>query len=109
MSGHSGDDTERCILCGHEGHEEDGQADPADDDWYCETCLETSLSGETPLTDGGTVEGDGSRAHDPARERPPNNPHGGCTTATVAAAESQDGCEKVRVTQAGSSCYGGRR
>jgi len=49
----SSNGTERCILCGHEGHEDDGETDNYGD-WYCETCQEVALPGETPIaTDGG--------------------------------------------------------
>ena len=41
--------TRSCILCGHEGHEEDGERDPATDDWYCEVCSENTTAGEVPL------------------------------------------------------------
>ncbi|GAB3315311.1 hypothetical protein GCM10027355_08820 [Haloplanus salinarum] len=61
----------------------------------------------TTLDDGG--DGDGSRAHGPARESAPHNPQGGCATHTVCRDESQDGDENDRVAHDGSLCYGGVR
>ena len=42
-------ESELCIRCGHEGHPDDGQYDPVDGDWYCEICIDTAPSGETPV------------------------------------------------------------
>jgi len=42
-------DTPRCLLCGHEGHEDDGVHDPTTGEWYCEVCTKNAPSGEVPL------------------------------------------------------------
>ncbi len=48
-----GDEVE-CVLCGHEGHEEDGVFGPVDGDWYCDVCEAEAPGSELPLvTDGG--------------------------------------------------------
>jgi len=52
-------------------------------------------------------ESDGSRAHAPARESAPHNPHGGCATHTPRRGESTDGGEKIGVAHDGDVCYGG--
>jgi hypothetical protein len=52
-------------------------------------------------------EGDGSRAHAPARESAPHNPQGGCATHTARRIESTDGGEKGGVAHDGIACYGG--
>jgi len=54
-------------------------------------------------------EGDGSRAHAPARESAPHNPQGGCATHTDAQRESQYGGEVTGVAQTDIVCYGGGR
>jgi len=38
-----------CILCGHDGHPDDGEYDPVDGDWYCEPCGGVASAGETPV------------------------------------------------------------
>jgi len=54
-------------------------------------------------------EGDGPRAHAPARESAPHNPQGGCATHTDASRESQHWDEVTGVIQPNSVCYGGGR
>jgi len=52
-------------------------------------------------------EGDGSRAHAPARESAPHNPQGGCATHTPLWDESTDWGEKAGVAHDRFVCYGG--